>query len=73
MSNVALKEHLQLCIQRAKTYTNAQVLDMNELNRYAAVTGNRVLVLNTENVVVFDSTGSLTGSAVLVFEGTCAY
>ena len=30
MSNVALKEHLQLCIQRAKTYTNAQVLELNE-------------------------------------------
>ena len=30
MSEAALKTHLQLCIQRAKTYTNAQVLELNE-------------------------------------------
>ena len=30
MSNATLKEHLLLCIQRLKTYTNAQVLELNE-------------------------------------------
>ena len=30
MSQATLKEHLLLCIQRAKTYTNEQVLELNE-------------------------------------------
>ena len=30
MSNITLKEHLMLCAQRAKTYTNSQVLELNE-------------------------------------------
>ena len=30
MSNTTLKEHLLLCVQRLKTYTNSQVLELNE-------------------------------------------
>ncbi len=30
MSKATLKEHLLLCIQRIKTYTNEQVLELNE-------------------------------------------
>ncbi len=30
MSNATLKEHLLLCAQRSKTYTNVQVLELNE-------------------------------------------
>ena len=30
MANTTLKEHLLLCVQRLKTYTNEQVLELNK-------------------------------------------
>ncbi len=30
MSNITLKEHLLLCVQRLKTYTNEQMLELND-------------------------------------------
>ena len=61
-------EAVRLADAQSDHYAAARQPDLDRLRDYAAVTGRRVLLLNTENLVVFDTGNYLLGKTVSSFD-----
>ena len=58
---------LDIADEQSEYYASARQLNVNELSRFCAMTNLRILILNEENLVVYDSAGLLRGSVVTAF------
>ena len=70
MSEAALQEHLRLCSQRAKAYTNEKAVQFNEavvdaLEEMADVKADKVSGATAGNIPMFDAYGNLSDSSVV--------
>lgn len=68
MSEAALREHLRLVSQRAKTYTNEKLVEFNEavvgaLEEMADVKADKVSGATAGNIPAFDADGNLTDTS----------
>lgn len=68
MSEAALREHLRLVSQRAKTYTNEKLVEFNEavvgaLEEMADAKADKVSGATTGNIPSFDADGNLSDAS----------
>lgn len=68
MSEAALREHLRLVSQRAKTYTNEKLVEFNEavvgaLEEMADVKADKVSGATAGDIPAFDADGNLSDTS----------
>ena len=61
-------EALRLADAQSDHYASARQPDLDQLHEYASFTGTRVILLNTDNLVVYDTGGTLLGTVVDGFD-----
>ncbi|MBO4872614.1 MAG: HAMP domain-containing histidine kinase [Lachnospiraceae bacterium] len=61
------QQAVDIAEEQSDYYASARQLNLNELSRFCAMTDLRIVILNEENLVVYDNAGLLRGRVVSAF------